>query len=373
MKIINISKPASWPDAMQKAREKVMAGGLIIFPTETTYGVGVDATNQKAVDKLLSYKGRREGKPLSIAVPGQKEAEKFVEVNESAERLYQRYLPGPVTVVSRDLGRLAHGVASEFGTVGVRIPDYPFMLEFLEKLGRPLTATSANASGKARPYSIENLLSHLSARQRSLIDLILDAGELPPNPPSTVIDTTLSTPITLRAGEIDNLEGQAGQNFGQPQGSQTLTTHQASETADLAGRLLLKNWDRLRSQGLVIGLDGPLGAGKTIFAKGAAQFLQIKDVITSPTYGYQQEYDFNKNGASGRLYHLDLWKIDTAKQLERLELEGLVGPNQLVIIEWWQQVSQFSPFGEDQVIRVLIEPSQSEVETRNITIIEAQS
>src|SRR5258708_5864385 len=129
------------------------SGGLVIFPTETTYGAGVLATNQVAVDKLLAFKSRREGKPLSIAVTDEEMANRYVEVNESAHRLYERFLPGPVTVISRGRGVVAHGVESEFGTLGVRIPDYALVLELVKQLGEPITATSANASGAKRPYT----------------------------------------------------------------------------------------------------------------------------------------------------------------------------------------------------------------------------
>jgi L-threonylcarbamoyladenylate synthase len=170
-------------------------GGLVIFPTETTYGAGVDATNQKAVDKLLSYKTRREGKPLSIAVTDKKMAEEYVFLNNSASQMYDTFLPGPFTIISKSKGKTAQGVESEFATLGVRIPDYPLVLDFLSKFKKPMTATSANASGKRRPYKVEHLLENLSQKQKDLIDLIVDVGELKHNKPSTIIDTTMSAPM----------------------------------------------------------------------------------------------------------------------------------------------------------------------------------
>ena len=332
------------------------AGGLIIFPTETTYGAGVDATNQAAVDKLLAYKTRREGKPLSIAVTDLAMAQQFVEVNESAQKIYDQFLPGPVTVVSKSLGKVATGVASEFGTLGVRIPDYPLVIEIVKKLGHPLTATSANASGKKRPYSIPDLLNTLSEKQKSLIDLVLDAGTLPPNPPSVVIDTTLSTPVTMRAGILEDAIRQSTVDVGnQALGNRaectvydtfaqtTLISSSEAETKSIAGRLLLKHWNDVKETGLVIGLNGPLGAGKTIFVKGLAEFLQIKEPVVSPTYTYMQEYHFVRHGVKGKLFHLDLWKIDSAEELARLELKELFQPNTVVAIEWWGQVKSWLP------------------------------
>lgn len=334
------------PAVLDQAVSVLLQGGLVIFPTETTYGAGVMATDQKAVDKLLAYKRRREGKPLSIAVPNQAMAEQYVELTETARRLYQRFLPGPVTVVSRSLGRVAEGVASEFGTLGVRIPDYPLILELLRQLDQPITATSANASGERRPYQVSDILDHLSETQKGLIDLIIDAGKLPPNPPSTVIDTTLSTPVTLRQGELQPTETSA---LSSPT---VLQSASEAETRKIAGTLVLQHWDRLKSTGLVIALDGPLGAGKTIFAKGLAKFLGISDTITSPTYTYLEEYRWTRHGIDGKLHHLDVWKIDQSSQLDLLDLSGLLGAKNLVVIEWWSNIAQFSPIQPDIFIQL---------------------
>jgi L-threonylcarbamoyladenylate synthase len=304
----------------------LQAGGLVLFPTETTYGAGVNALNPAAVQKLLAYKSRREGKPLSVAVTDLAMAEKYVEVNESARALYARFLPGPVTVVSRGRGVVAPGVESEFGTLGIRIPDYPLILEIVTILGQPITSTSANGSGKKRPYSIEDALSQLSEKQKSLIDLVLDAGELPHNPPSTVIDTTLSAPVVFRQGEVEVAE-----NAGQ---STQLKSHSETETKNIAKRLLLKHWNEVKERGLVIGLNGSLGMGKTIFVKGLAEFLQITDTITSPTYTYVEEYEFDRHGVRGQLFHLDIWKIESPEEMSRIGFDQMLKPSSVVVVEW---------------------------------------
>jgi L-threonylcarbamoyladenylate synthase len=173
-------------------------GGIVIYPTETTYGIGVDATSLKAVEKVLEYKARREGKPLSIAVCDAEMAEKYVEVNSTARNLYTNFLPGPLTVVSKSKGVVVKGVESESGTVGVRIPDYQLIRDIVAAFGKPITATSANASYKKRPYSIQDIFDSISEKQKNLIDLVLDAGTLPTRDPSTVVDTTLGDETVLR-------------------------------------------------------------------------------------------------------------------------------------------------------------------------------
>lgn len=347
-------------EAIAVACKVLAAGGLLLFPTETTYGAGVDATNPKAVQKLLGYKSRREGKPLSIAVPTLEEAEKYVELNQQAKTLATQFLPGPVTIVCKSKGSVAPGVASEFGTLGIRIPDYPFILELLKAYGKPITATSANASNQKRPYTISDVLNNLSGAQKKCIDLILDAGTLPPNPPSTVIDTTLSTPITLRQGEKRITDGK----------TQHVTTTTAQETQDLAGKLLLQHWNASKKSGLIIGLNGPLGAGKTVFTKGLATFLGISETITSPTYSYIEEYDYTRYDISGKFYHLDIWKIESEAELERLELPSLPAPQNIVTIEWFSLADKyiFSLCNKYEIPILIIDIEQKN-NTRNITIL----
>ena len=348
MEIIKLTT-TPYREVLVKTCQVLSAGGLVVFPTETTYGAGVDATNLSAVQKLLAYKSRREGKPLSIAVTDLDMAEHYVVVNDQAAQLAKQFLPGPVTIVCQGKGEVAPGVESEFGTLGIRIPDYELVLALVAQFGKPLTATSANGSGKKRPYTIQAIFDGLSEKQKNLIDLVLDAGELPHNPPSTVIDTTLTTPITLRQGSIEL----------NPTDTTQVVSRSEAETKALAGRLLLKHWNQVKESGLVLGLDGELGTGKTIFAKGVAEFLQIEETITSPTYSYIQEYEYERHGVAGKLYHLDLWKIETEEELARLAVQQLFTPHSVIVIEWIDQVySWLKPLLVDKeipLLRVLIE------------------
>lgn len=302
--------------------------GLLIYPTETVYGIGADACSSQAIDKLLEYKGRREGKPLSIAVTDQEMASKYVEINEQALKFYQNFLPGPFTVVSRSKNLVDQRVNSEFGTLGIRIPDYPLITELVKEFGGPVTSTSANASGKKRPYCIEDIFANLSDKQKSLIDLVIDAGELPKNEPSVVVDTTLSTPIALRG----SLNKEAGE---------VLWSNSEQETVELAGRLMLNHLNQIQKNGLIFALNGNLGMGKTIFAKGVAKFLQIKENISSPTYSYINEYSYKRLKTEGIFYHIDAWKISNQEELELLQIEQLLRKNNVVVIEWFSHVEKW--------------------------------
>lgn len=302
--------------------------GLVIYPTETVYGIGAAAQSSKAIDKLLQYKGRREGKPLSIAVTDQKMAAEYVEINEQALKFYQNFLPGPFTVISKSKNKVDQRVNSEFGTLGIRIPDYPLITDIVRNFGQAITSTSANASGKKRPYKIQDIFDHLSDKQKSLIDLVIDAGELEKNEPSVVVDTTLSTPIALR-GSLKKDQ------------AETLWSNSEEDTFALAGRLMLNHLNDLQQNGLVFALNGQLGMGKTIFAKGVAKFLDIKEEISSPTYSYMNEYAYQRLNTSGYFYHLDAWKIDSSEELAFLEINHLMQKNNVLVIEWFDQVEKW--------------------------------
>lgn len=314
--------------------------GLVIYPTETVYGVGVDACSSEAIDKLLQYKGRREGKPLSIAVTDQEMASKYVEINEQALKFYQNFLPGPFTVVSKSKNLVDQRVNSEFGTLGIRIPDYPLITELVKEFNGPITSTSANASGKKRPYCIEDIFANLSDKQKSLIDLVIDAGELPKNEPSVVIDTTLSTPIALR-GSLSKESGEV------------LWSNSEQETIELAGRLMLNHLNQIQKNGLIFALNGNLGMGKTIFAKGVAKFLQIKENISSPTYSYINEYNYQRFSTQGTFYHVDAWKISNQEELELLQIEQLLQKNNVIVIEWFSHIENWLQLPEKSQVVTL--------------------
>jgi len=201
MNIIDTKKQKD--KAIKKAVEVLKNGGLIVYPTETCYGLGGDATNPEVLKKIMKYKKLRGSKPISIAVANKEMAEKYVEINEMADNLYDNYLPGPITVISMSKGNLVPPVVSIHGAVGIRYPDYNFTLELIKEFGRPITATSANVSYKSAPYNIDQLIKDLPKKSFELIDLFLDAGTLPKNKPSTVLDTTMNQLSVLRQGRIE--------------------------------------------------------------------------------------------------------------------------------------------------------------------------
>jgi L-threonylcarbamoyladenylate synthase len=188
----------SQEEIILQAVDILKRGGLIVYPTETCYGVGVDATSKKAVDKLWQYKQERDHKAVLVAVADQAMAQKYGHLNHLAQKIFHQYLPGPVSIVVPGQGLVDPRIESSLGTLGIRVPDHRLVLALIKKLNKPLTSTSANVSGLPSPYSVDEVLNQVN---QSLIDLIIDQGMLPPNPPSTLVDVTGKKPKILRQGQ----------------------------------------------------------------------------------------------------------------------------------------------------------------------------
>ena len=299
-------------------------GGLVVYPTETCYGIAVDATNSKALSKLLSYKTFRGSKPISIAVSDIDMAKRYVSLNEMAENIYKNYLPGPITVVSKSLGILQPPVVSKQGSTGVRIPDYKFTLKLIKEFGRPITATSANVSYKPHPYSIDQLIKDLPKKSSTLIDMYIDDGQLPKNTPSTILDTTLNTLTVLREGKI---------KFEDAILKSTLLEEKVTDTPQKTSKLgqwFTKEYLKGMEGSVVVALSGELGAGKTQFTKGVGKELGCKEIINSPTYTIINEYSYDDN----TLAHMDTWRLTEEEDLKRSGLIEHLDEGRVVVIEW---------------------------------------
>ena len=366
MQIIKLSK-TNHQGIISKAIEALKKGGIIIYPTETCYGVGVDATNSEAVKKLLTYKERPAGKPISIAVSDGKMAQEYVEINETAENLYKNFLPGPITVISNSLHNVVKEIEAEDGSLGIRIPDYPFTRELIKQFGKPITATSANLSGRKTPYSVDDILNSASEKNKKLISLIIDAGELPHNPPSTVVDTRLNDERILREGSF-SLKGITHKSH------KTYMSYDEQETQQIGKSLMRQLLPRLSDHCIIFALQGELGAGKTQFAKGVARALGIKENVTSPTFTIVKEYPFQLRitnyelRVDGTLLHIDTWRLQDEKELEDLGFERMIMPGNVVVIEWAEKVAQMVNIVKNptQIVYIVIE---GENETREIKIL----
>lgn len=200
MEIISVeeAKKSQW--------EKVVAvlkkGGLIIYPTDTCYGLGAEATNPVAIDRLMAFKGEREGKPVAVAASDLVMAKEYVFLSPAAQTLAKKYLPGPLTLVCQSKHKTDPRLESDQKTLGIRVPNTPLVLAIIAALGKPITTTSANISGGASPYSRFSWEKETPRERQALVDLFLDAGELPFSPPSTVVDVSGEKIKVIRQGAI---------------------------------------------------------------------------------------------------------------------------------------------------------------------------
>lgn len=177
-------------------------GGLIVYPTETVYGLGVDATSEVALDKLWEFKGERGDKPVLCAVSDVEMAEKYVKLSELGKKVVQKYWPGAVAIVAISKGLVGKKAQGDSENLGLRNPDNKLILETINNLGKPITSTSANISGTVTARSLDEFLATVPEDRQNLIDLFIDAGELPLRAPSTIVDTTGEEIKILRPGEI---------------------------------------------------------------------------------------------------------------------------------------------------------------------------
>ncbi|RDD53425.1 MAG: threonylcarbamoyl-AMP synthase [Candidatus Korarchaeota archaeon NZ13-K] len=174
--------------------EVLKRGGLVIYPTDTVYGLGADAENEESVRRVYEVKGRPGEKRLTIAVSDIDMLERYALLDEISRELILRFLPGKVTFILRKTSRVLDLVNPE--AIGVRIPNLPIVLEIIRCFGRAITATSANISGRPPKLDPDEAASEVKA------DLLLDYGVLPPSKPSTVVDLTGGEPVLIREGDV---------------------------------------------------------------------------------------------------------------------------------------------------------------------------
>jgi len=183
---------------LQEAGKVVRGGGVIAFPTETFYGLGVDPFNVQAVQRLYALKGRSpQTSPILVLIRSRHELLALVsEITPAAERLMQACWPGPLTLVFRAAVAVPLVLTAGTGTIGVRLSAYPVVQQVLEVIGGPLTGTSANRTGQPPAITAAEVEHAFGAD----VDLIVNGGPTPGGLPSTVVDTTVSPPRLIREG-----------------------------------------------------------------------------------------------------------------------------------------------------------------------------
>ncbi len=184
------------PAKINQAVEILKSGGIIVYPTDTIYGLGCDIFNKKAVEKIYQVKRRDKKKPFSIICPDIKTIAQFAIIPDYAFQILKKNLPGPFTFILKAKNRMPRSVLSKNHAVGVRIPNNKICLELVGQFGSPIITTSLNISGEKVLTSPDQL----SKEMLNKIDLIIDAGTLA-DMPSTILDLSGDSPIIIRNGK----------------------------------------------------------------------------------------------------------------------------------------------------------------------------
>lgn len=339
---------------LEKIVQTLRKGGLVVFPTDTVYGLLVDATNEQAVKKLIQFKDRVPGKAISVFVSDFDMMKNSVEIGNN-ESFIQELLPGPYTIILPAKHATSKLLESEKGTLGIRIPRYEHITKLVKAFKKPVTATSANLSGDSPHYSISSLLKSLSKQKQQLIDLIIDGGELPRNKPSTVIDLTMPEVTILRHGEKSYLGGVEG----------AISTSSPEETKSIAKHLAEKLCGNVTDKPLIFIIEGELGAGKTVFVKGIGEYFGLHDII-SPTFVVYYEYGIRKNPWK-KFIHFDLYNIQEDEEFVHLGIKQYVEKGNILCFEWGEKAGKIYDElkKKGEIVRVKI---AYEEEGRKITI-----
>jgi L-threonylcarbamoyladenylate synthase len=202
-RIVPLPDEASGDAAVDRAARIISSGGLIVYPTETVYGIGADARNVKAIGRIPLVKGRGERKPILVLV-GSREAvtEWTSEVSGNARALMNAFWPGPLTLVFRARDDVSELLTAGTGTVGLRCSPDAFCRELIRRSGKAITSTSANRTGEPTRATVEEIAGQLGDG----IDLYVDAGPLGGRLPSTVVDVSGPAPSLVREGAIAGSE-----------------------------------------------------------------------------------------------------------------------------------------------------------------------
>ncbi|WP_160687222.1 L-threonylcarbamoyladenylate synthase [Clostridium sp. C2-6-12] len=197
-KIIVIKNEKEDEIKIREAAEIIKAGGTVVFPTETVYGLGADGLNSEAVKKIFEAKGRPQDNPLIIHVASKNVELYAKEVPESAEKLMDKFWPGPLTIILRKKDIIPNVTSANLDSIGIRMPDDLIARKLIEFSDTTIAAPSANISGRPSPTDFQRCIEDLEGK----VDCIIGGEQSHIGVESTIVDCTLDPPMVLRPGGI---------------------------------------------------------------------------------------------------------------------------------------------------------------------------
>lgn len=197
-RLLEVDPRKPGPEAISLASEAVKRGGVIVYPTDTVYGLGANALNPEAALKVFVIKNRPLDQGMPVAVSGIGMAEELAIVTEEARRLMERFWPGALTILLKKKPVVPPTVTGGGEKIGLRAPNHAVPLSIIRASRLPLIATSANRHGRPNPTTAEEASRQLG----EMVDLVIDGGRSEAPVPSTVIDITLELPSIVRDGPV---------------------------------------------------------------------------------------------------------------------------------------------------------------------------
>lgn len=186
-------------DKMGEVINVLKKGGIVVYPTDTFYGLGVNGYLTEAVKKIYTLKGRDPAKPVSLVISDLAMVQDIAaEIPPVFQIITHRFWPGPLTIVLKAADGIPTELQSSEGSIGIRWPNLFWLSELIRRAGFPMTATSANLAGEKEISDADIIIKTFSGK----VDLIVDAGTSPGELPSTVIDLTKTRPKILREGAL---------------------------------------------------------------------------------------------------------------------------------------------------------------------------
>ncbi len=199
-----MTKVYDWQQVINKEEladcvQTLRKGGVIIFPTETVYGIGTNAYCEESVKKIYEVKQRPGEKPLSIMVGNAEEISKYAVIsNEIEEKIIKNFMPGPLTIILKKKTGIFDYISSGKDTIGIRIPNNKMIMSILKESKLPVVAPSANISGKPSGIILEEILKDFDGK----VDICINGGKAKLSEPSTIVQVIDNKPVILRQGKI---------------------------------------------------------------------------------------------------------------------------------------------------------------------------